>query len=117
MLEFGDLPHIRNKLDDLLNDQLSAVDSLSFIEPDLEFKLYPKFDLRTAKHVVYVREGSEIQDIYIELIINLSDSTHGYNGQTYTIPFDRDEIKSLKEYLDECIPILEDQWRLNHSKG
>jgi hypothetical protein len=111
MLEFGDLPYLRAKLDDLLNDRLSEVEELSFIEPDLEINLCPKYDLRTAKDVIYVREGSEIQDIYMELIIHLSDSTFGYNGQSYTIPFNRNEIKALKEYLDSRIPILEEQWR------
>jgi hypothetical protein len=42
--------------------------------------------------------------------IRLYDRADGYKGRSYTIPFNRNEIKSLKEYPDERIPILEAQW-------
>ena len=109
MLNFGEVIYLRDCLNDLLNDQFDSACSVSFIEPDLKFELHPKLDLRTLKNI-WVREGMEIQDISVDLIISLSDMKTGYNGQTYSFPLDRGEIESLWGYLNEVIPLLDNQW-------
>ena len=109
MLTLGEVTELRDGLSDLLEDRISDVCTLRFIEPDLKFVLYPKLDLRTIK-TMCVREGKEIQDIFGELIINLSDLEYGYNGQSYTFPLNRNDIEQMKNYLDRTIPQLEHQW-------
>ena len=109
MLNFGEVIYLRDRLSDLLSDQIDSICSLSFIEPDFEFELHPKLDLRTVNNL-WVREGMEIQDISMDLIISLADLKTGYNGQTYTLPFNRNEIQSMKDYLEQVIPRLEQQW-------
>jgi hypothetical protein len=88
LLSFGDVVYLRNSLENLLLDQFREKQTIGFIEPDLEIILYPKYDLRKAKDVLYVREGMEIQDVYAELIVNLADKASGYNGQFYSFPLD-----------------------------
>ena len=112
MLTFGELEHIRDCLSDLLSDQIEDVVSISFIEPDLEFRMHPKLDIRTVKKCV-VREGLEIQDVYVEVIINLEAKQTGFVTfvpQTYSYPLDRSEILSMRDYLDKVILGLNQQW-------
>jgi hypothetical protein len=110
MLGFCEVSYLRDKLDELLEDKIQQPKTVGFTEPDIALKLYPKFDLRASPDIAHAKEGRAIQGIYAELIINLADSILGYNGQSYTIPLDRAELVSLKEYIDRRIPALEEQW-------
>jgi len=112
MLTFGELKYIQDCLSDLLDDQIKETLTISFIEPDLELKLHPKYDIRTAKKCV-VREGYEIQDVHAELVINLEAKQTGFVTfvpQKFSYPLDRNDIQSMKDYLDQLMPQLEQQW-------
>ena len=109
LLTFGEVLELREGLVDLLDDKINDICTISFIEPDLEFILHPKLDLRTVKRIIYIEEGLEIRDISTDIIINLADSD-GYNGQSYRYPLNRNEIVALKKYLDDVIPDLEVLW-------
>ena len=110
MLTLGEVDCLKNALDDLLNDRISQQSNISFIEPDLEFVLSPKFDVRESENHIWVREGMEIVDIGADIVIHLSDMKNGYNGQTFSLPLDRMEISKLKLYLDEATTKLHLQW-------
>ena len=113
MLTLGEVDCLKNALDDLLNDRISQQSNVSFIEPDLEFILSPKFDVRESENHIWVREGMEIVDIGADIVIHLSDMKNGYNGQTFSLPLDRTEISKLKLYLDKTTTRLHLQWN-NH---
>jgi len=110
MLLYQDVVYIRDVFNALLNDEITEVYSFSFAEPDLTFNLYPKEDLDLRKDIGFFTKGPHIQDIHAQLVINLSDYKYGINGQTYTFPMNRDEIKLMKKYLDRAITLLDKQW-------
>lgn len=101
-LEYGDLIYIRDSFEKLLSDRLSEKTELSFIEPDFEFVLFPKFDLRTVPGA-WCKEGHEIQDISVDFIINLTESNHAYSGEQYILPLNRQEITKWRDYLNDAI--------------
>ena len=110
MLTLGEVDSLRNALDDLLNDRITKKITVNFIEPDLEVVLSPKFDVREAENHIWVREGMEIIDIGVDIVIHLSDIEYGYNGQTFSLLLDRTEIVKLKLYLNEASTKLHLQW-------
>ena len=110
MLTLGEVDYLRNALSDLLNDRITKKSNVSFIEPDLEFVLSPKFDVRESENHIWVREGMEIIDIGVDVVINFSDVKNGYNGQLFSLPLDRTEIEKLKSYLDEAVTKLNAHW-------
>lgn len=76
---------------------------MGFYEPDLEINLYPKINLWDTGKYSYIKEGHEIQDIYMELNINLMDREGAYTGQKYVMIFDRKEIGKIVEYMKKVI--------------
>lgn len=54
--------------------------------------MYLKINLWDTGKYTYIKEGHEIQDIYIELAINLTDKRGEYTGKKYIMIFDRKEI-------------------------
>lgn len=91
MLESADVERLAQALERLLNGGLSKETLICFVEPDLNFTLYPK----------QLTENVE-SDLFAELMISLRRSDTNYNGLTLTIPMDRDDIKALLEYL-KCV--------------
>lgn len=84
-------------LDDLLNDKLSEVKTIECIEPDFNFILHPKRDLREDPKYTYIQKGYEIADIYMEMKIFF-----WYEGLTdnhLSVTFDRTDIQYFKNYL------------------
>ena len=101
-LQYADLISIRNTLNTLLENRLKQKEKLDFIEPDLEFMLYPQLDLRTIPGT-WCKEGYEIQDISVDFKINLPDNERGYSGEYHVVPLLRDEIVIWRDYLDQAI--------------
>lgn len=110
MLTFGEVKDLYQDICDLLDDKLKEPNTKSFTEIDIEFGLYPKYDVREDNAVLYVREGCEIADISAELVLNLQDINNVYSGERYIYPMEREEIIKLKDYLETIIPILQKQW-------
>ena len=54
---------------------------------NLEFTLYPKINLWDTGEYMYIKSGNEIQDVYTELTINLTDRSGVYTGQKYVMIF------------------------------
>ena len=88
---------LAHSLDDLLNDKLSEVKTIECMEPDFNFILCPKRDIRNDPDVAYVKEGYEIADIFMEM------KTFFWNGgltdNYLSVTFGRDEIGYLRNYL------------------
>ena len=92
-----------NWLEKLLNDELEEKEEIGFYEPDLEFTLYPKINLWNTGKYAYINEEHEIQDIYMELNINLTDRSGAYTGQKYVMTFDRKNIEKIVEYIKKIV--------------
>lgn len=61
--------------------------------------MYPKINLWDTGKYTYIKEGHEIQDIYMELAINLTDKRDTYTGQKYVMIFDRSEVEKIVAYM------------------
>lgn len=94
---------ILEMLEKLLNGELEEKEEIGFYEPDLEFYLYPKINLWNTGKYAYIKEGREIQDIYMELNINLTDRSGEYTGQRYVMIFNREEIEKITKYIKNVI--------------
>lgn len=99
ILDNYDVDIIRDNLKKLLNDELEEDDELSFAEPDLEFYLSPKQDLRDNPNLVYVKEGHEIADVTMDLKMNLWDEKGALTSNYISTTFDRKEIEAFYYYL------------------
>lgn len=84
-------------LDDLLTDRLSEVKTIECIEPDFNFILHPKRDLRNDPKYTYIKKGYEIADIYLEMKIFFWNG--GLTDNYLSLTFDRNDIQYLKNYL------------------
>ena len=92
-----EVEELEKALTELLDNKLSEVKEIRFIEPDFVFALYPQSDLRNDPKYVYVQPGYEIQDIYLEWKVFF---WYGYLTDNYlTITLFREEIASLRDYL------------------
>lgn len=92
MLESADVEKLAWELERLLNGGISEETLVCFVEPDLNFTLYPK-----------QFTGNFEDDISAELMISLRRSDSNYNGLMLTIPMGRNDIKALLFYLKEVI--------------
>ena len=88
---------LSDDLDGLLNDRLTEPKTFECMEPDLEFVLKPKKDLRNDPRYTYVREGDEIEDIDLEMIVHLWNGT--LSGNSIHLSLYREEIQALLVYF------------------
>ena len=89
-----------DKIDDLLNDRLDELETLTCIEPDFEFILEPKYDIRNNPDVVYIRPGSEvIVDVYMEFIVSFWDKKGALTANRLIMMLDREDLEKLLCYL------------------
>lgn len=92
-----EVEELAQALDDLLTDRLSEVKTIECIEPDFNFILHPKRDLRNDPKYTYVQKGYEIADIYMDMKIFF-----WYEGLTdnfLSVTFDRTDLQYLRDYL------------------
>ena len=92
-----EIEDLAKALDDLLNDRLNAPTEFTCIEPDFNFVLNPKQDVRLNPKVLYVRPGCEIVDIDIEWKISFWHD--GLTPNYLSVTLDRADIESLLLYL------------------
>ena len=92
-----EIEDLAKSLDDLLNDRLNASTEFNCIEPDFNFILNPKKDLRLDPKVLYVRPGCEIVDIDMEWKISFWHD--GLTANYLSVTLDRTDIESLLLYL------------------
>ena len=109
LLTLGEVIYLRDRLNNLLYDKMDEICLIEFFEPDLSFEFHPKLDLRTVKNL-WVLDGRVIQDAYANLIINITCGGPTHNGESYRFPLFRENLESMKDYLDRVIAKLEPQW-------
>ena len=84
-------------LTQLLDNKITNICEISFLEPDFEFILYPVSDLRDNPDVIYVKPGHEMIDISLEWRVFFYHQ--GVTANFLTVTLDRDEIKQFLDYL------------------
>ena len=92
---------LEEALTKLLNNEMLEVEEIVCIEPDFNFILYPQKDRRKDPKYTYIQPGYEIQDIYFEWKIYFWNQ--GLTDNYLSITLDREEIKSLRDYLTSII--------------
>ena len=104
MLLAMEVETLKDAIDDLLNDRLEQPNELGFIEPDIEFELYPKEDLRNNSRFLYIAPGNEIADIYMELVISFWHN--GLTANRLIMRFVQADMEKLECYLKYIIGII-----------
>lgn len=104
--EFTELKHMRDKLTTLLKDEVISIETVNFIEPDVQIVLKPKYDLRDSGNYTYIREGCEIEDITAEFLF-FPFFEGVITDQHYVMPLYRKEIEMLVSYLNKIINKLD----------
>ena len=92
---------LADSIDKLLNDKLDEITEIDCIEPDFKFILHPKRDLRNDLKYIYVREGHEIADIYMEWIVTFWNG--GLTDNYLSVTLYREDMKILLVYLNYAI--------------
>ena len=93
-----------DKIEALLSDKLNGPEIITCIEPDLEFHLYPKYDIRNNPDVVYVRiDSNTIVDVCMKLIVSFWHKNGGLTANELILAFDREDIEKLYCYLKYII--------------
>ena len=108
------LPHeveyLCDKIEALLNDKLNEPEIITCIEPDLEFHLFPKDDIRNNPDVVYVRPGSNtIVDVTMDLIVSFWDKDGVLTANQLKLAFNREDIEKLHCYLKYIIGTITEE--------
>ena len=103
LMTSAEIERLLKMIEKLLKDELEEKEEIGFYEPDLEFTLYPKINLWDTGNYAYIKEGHEIQDIYMELNINLTDRSGAYTGQKYVMIFNREEIEKIVTYMKTIV--------------
>lgn len=96
-----EVEELKDSLEKLLDDSLVDVKEINFIEPDFEFILTPKQDLRNNSKYLYIKPGHEIADIFIEIRVYFWDD--GLTDNYLSVTLYRDEISKFKDYLSSII--------------
>ena len=95
-----EVEEMRNRISDLLEDKIQAVEEMEFIEPDLTFVLSPKRDLCEDPKYTYVAPGHEIVDIDADLHIHFWNG--GLTANYLSLCFERNDLECLMTYL-QCV--------------
>lgn len=101
-----EVEELAQALDDLLADKLSEEKTIACIEPDFNFILYPKQDLRADPNNIYIPKGCEIIDICMDMKIYFWHN--GLTSNYLSITFDRTDIQYFRNYLFYIIGKLKD---------
>lgn len=92
-----EIENLAKELDDLLNDKLDTPTEFNCIEPDFNFILNPKKDLRLDPKIAYVRPGCEIEDIDMEWKVSFWHE--GLTDNYLSVSLVRSDIECLLLYL------------------
>ncbi len=99
-----------DKIEALLNDKLEEPERIRCVEPDLEFRLYPKYNIRNNPDVVYIKPGSNtIVDVCMKLIVSFWHKNGGLTANELILAFDRKDLEKLYCYLKYVIGIITEE--------
>ena len=94
-----EVEELRDGIDALLRDGLEEPKEITCIEPDFEFQLHPKADVRNNPDVIYVKPGHEIIDIDMDLVLSFWDDDGALTANRMILAFDREDLEKLLCYL------------------
>ncbi len=95
-----EVERIRDKINYLLNDKIEAPEIIECMEPDFEFHLHPKEDIRNNPNISYVRPGYEIVDIDMDFVVNFWYDKGTLSSNRMFLCFGRDDLNKLLCYLN-----------------
>lgn len=104
MLLAMEVETLKDAIDDLLDDRLEQPAELGFVEPDIEFELYPREDLRNNPRFLYIKPGREMSGIYMELVISFWHD--GLTANRLVLGFGQDDMEKLECYLKYIIGLV-----------
>ncbi len=106
----AEVEELCDKIEALLNDKLEEPETITCIEPDLEFHLYPKYDIRNNPDVVYFRPDSNtIVDVDMKLIVSFWDKEGVLTANQLQLYFNRENLEKLHCYLKYVIGIITEE--------
>lgn len=95
-----EVEELRDSIDALLKDGLENYEHKECVEPDFEFHLYPKEDLRNNPRFTYVAPGHEILDVHMDFSVTFQDREGCLSSNRLLMEFDRDDLEKLLCYLN-----------------
>lgn len=95
-----EVEELRDSIDALLKDGLENYEHKECVEPDFEFHLYPKEDLRNNPRFTYVAPGHEILDVHMDFSVTFWDREGCLSSNRLLMEFDRDDLEKLLCYLN-----------------
>jgi len=107
MLNLDDVIYLRDMIYKILEEKIESKYTVEFTEPDLKF-LLQRFKIRTVNFNTG-EEGTEISNCWGTLILKLRENDGSYNNQSYHYDLSQSYLESLKTYLDDIIPLLEEK--------
>ena len=105
ILMVTNLISLRDCMVELMDGTMTEVNTLNCMEPDLSFRFIPTYEQR--------RDGDKTWQERInicEMTILLHYGGLEYTDEKYVIPFYDEEMKTIVDYLNEMIPLLQAQW-------
>ena len=96
----------RDYIKDILYDKLEKTEEYETWRLDSTFIFNPKYDIRNNLNVTYIKLGSEIQDIDIELRVNLWDG--GLTSNYFSMILDRKDIEC---FIYTYVTWLKNWWK------
>ena len=98
LLLSDEVDDLQSALSRFLNDEFMNAAVLGFAEPDIEFILYPKRDVRDDPNLLYISpEADPIQDIIMDLRVSFWNG--GLTANYLSLCMDREDIEMLHKYL------------------
>lgn len=104
--EFSELKDIRDRLTSLLNDEIMSIETVTFLEPDIQIILNPKYNLCNNSRCIYTNDEYQFEDISAEFLF-FPFLNGAITNQYYVMPLYRDDIKKLVLYLNAMISKLD----------
>ena len=97
----NEVEDLEDNLTKLIDNKILEIKEIACIEPDFRFKFYPQINMKDDPKNIYIRDGYEMQDIYLEWKIFFWNE--GLTENYLTITRYRDDIVKLRDYLSLVI--------------
>lgn len=98
LLLSDEVDDLQSALSRFLNDEFMNAEVLGFAEPDIEFILYPKRDVRADPNLLYISPDADpILDILMDLRVSFWNG--GLTANYLSLCMDREDIEMLHKYL------------------
>lgn len=98
LLLSAEIDSLIGSLYSIINNEINeTIEEISFVEPEIKFKLNPQIDLTRNSNYVYIKPGYEILDISMDLLVYFY--LDGLTDNYISLRFYREDIEYLYLYL------------------